>query len=81
VLDAGRVVRYRGRVDDKFGARLKANAQTTRHDPHRPPQDVARGEGTTDEMLFGFLGMTSGGPGGTVRAQPVTDPAAYRPAK
>ncbi|QDU23511.1 hypothetical protein [Urbifossiella limnaea] len=33
------------------------------------PQDVARGEGTAD------------GPGGTVRARPLTDPAAYRPAR
>ncbi len=49
--------------------------------PHRPPQDVARGEGTTDEMLFGFLGMTTDGPGGAVRARPLTDPAAYRPTR
>jgi thiol-disulfide isomerase/thioredoxin len=32
VLDAERVVRYRGRIDDKYGARLQANAAVTRHD-------------------------------------------------
>jgi mono/diheme cytochrome c family protein len=32
VLDADRVLRYRGRIDDKYGARLRANAKITRHD-------------------------------------------------
>jgi thiol-disulfide isomerase/thioredoxin len=32
VLDEERVLTYRGRVDDKYGARLKANATITRHD-------------------------------------------------
>lgn len=32
VLDANRVIRYRGRIDDKFGKRLKANAQVTKYD-------------------------------------------------
>jgi hypothetical protein len=32
VLDADHVLRYRGRIDDKYGARLRANAAITRHD-------------------------------------------------
>jgi len=32
VLDHNYVLRYRGRIDDSYAARLKKNAQTTRHD-------------------------------------------------
>ncbi|HJZ92209.1 MAG TPA: redoxin family protein [Gemmataceae bacterium] len=32
VLDGDGLLRYRGRVDDRYGARLKPNARVTRHD-------------------------------------------------
>lgn len=36
------------------------NSPANPHNPTRPPKDVSVGEQTTDEMLFGFLGATSG---------------------
>ncbi len=53
------------------------NSADNRLNPHSPPKEVKRGEGTTDEMLFGFLMMTSPGAGGTVDARPLTDPTDY----
>lgn len=44
VLDADRVVRYRGRVDDKYGARLKPNAQITRHDLREALDELLAGK-------------------------------------
>ncbi|HJZ57153.1 MAG TPA: redoxin family protein [Gemmataceae bacterium] len=35
------------------------NSEKNPNNPRRPPVDVKFGEQTTDEMLFGFLGMTS----------------------
>jgi acetyl esterase/lipase/peroxiredoxin len=55
------------------------NSAANRLNPHSPPKDVMRGEGTTDEMLFGFLVFTSDSPGGVVKAHPLTDPADYDP--
>jgi hypothetical protein len=45
--------------------------------PSSPPKDVRRGEGTADEMLFAFLGVTSSGPG-PVKFRLLTDKADYR---
>jgi thiol-disulfide isomerase/thioredoxin len=58
------------------------NSAANRLNPNSPPKEVKRGEGTTDEMLFGFLLVTSPGAGGKVDARPLTDPADYgvRPA-
>jgi len=44
--------------------------------PSRPPKDVRRGEGTTDEMLFAFLGVTTDRPG-PVKFRMVTEKADY----
>src|SRR5438477_499697 len=35
VLDGGHVLRYRGRIDDAYYARLKKNLQITNHDLHQ----------------------------------------------
>jgi hypothetical protein len=49
--------------------------------PSSPPKDVRRGEGTTDEMLFAFLGVTTES-GGPVKFRLLTDKANYvRPTK
>ena len=56
------------------------NSAANRLNPNSPPRDVKRGEGTTDEMLFGFLSVTSANPGGEVKARPLADRKDY-PAK
>lgn len=45
--------------------------------PNSPPKDVKRGEGTTDEMLIGFLSVTSASLGGEVKAKPLADRKHY----
>src|SRR5262249_30448129 len=43
VLDDKFVLRYRGRIDDGYAARLKKNRQVTRHDLRRALDDVLAG--------------------------------------
>jgi len=54
------------------------NSAKNPFNPSSPLKDVRQGEGTTDEMLFAFLGVTSGGPG-PVNFRLLTDRADYRP--
>lgn len=56
------------------------NSAANRLNPNSPPKDVKRGEGTTDEMLFGFLSVTSASPGGSVQAR-VLPNRKYYPSK
>ena len=44
VLDGDSVLRYRGRIDDGFTARLKKNARTTRHDLRQALDEVLAGK-------------------------------------
>jgi peroxiredoxin len=44
VLDAGLVLRYRGRIDDRYAARLKPNAQISRHDLRQALEEVLAGK-------------------------------------
>ncbi len=53
------------------------NSAKNPFNPNRPPKDVTRGEGTTDEMLIGFLSVTSASSGGEVKANPLTDRKHY----
>jgi len=43
VLDAGFVLRYRGRIDDAYYARLKRNQQVTQHDLRQALDDILSG--------------------------------------
>ncbi|MBA4192054.1 MAG: hypothetical protein C0467_29095 [Planctomycetaceae bacterium] len=47
--------------------------------PNSPPRDVKQGPGTADEMLFGFLSVTSESPGGQPKARPLTERKHYSP--
>ncbi len=44
VLDANFVLRYRGRIDNGYAARLKCNSQTTEHDLKRAIDEVLAGK-------------------------------------
>ncbi len=44
VLDHNQVVRYRGRIDNGFAARLKKNQQTTQHDLREALDDLLAGK-------------------------------------
>jgi peroxiredoxin len=44
VLDGGFVLRYRGRIDDRYVARLKPNARITRHDLRQALEEVLAGK-------------------------------------
>jgi peroxiredoxin len=44
VLDAGRVLRYRGRIDDRYVARLRQRPAVTRHDLRRALDEVLAGK-------------------------------------
>jgi peroxiredoxin/mono/diheme cytochrome c family protein len=44
VLDAGRVLRYRGRIDDGYAARLKKNPKVTREDLRLALDDLLAGK-------------------------------------
>ena len=45
VLDHNLVLRYRGRIDDAFAARLKKNQQIKSHDLEKALDEVARRQG------------------------------------
>jgi thiol-disulfide isomerase/thioredoxin len=49
------------------------NSSSNPNNPNSPPKPVFRGEETTNEMLFGFLGATKDGPG-RVRASRIPPP-------
>lgn len=53
------------------------NSAKNPFNPNSPPKDVKRGEGTTDEMLIGFLSVTSASLGGEVKAKPLADRKHY----
>lgn len=53
------------------------NSAKNRLNPNLPPKEVKRGEGTTDEMLIGFLSVTSKSAGGEVKARPLTEKSEY----
>jgi peroxiredoxin len=44
VLDAKLVLRYRGRIDDRYAARLRPNARVTSHDLRRALDEVLSGQ-------------------------------------
>jgi peroxiredoxin len=44
LLDAQGVLRYRGRIDNSYSARLKRNAQTTKHDLRQALDEVLAGK-------------------------------------
>jgi len=44
LLDSKGVLRYRGRIDDKYGARLKPNARISRHDLREALDEVLAGK-------------------------------------
>ncbi len=48
VLDAGGVLRYRGRIDNAYAARLKRNRQVTRHDLRQALDEVLAGKPVTE---------------------------------
>ena len=47
LLDANLVLRYRGRIDNSFAARLKRNLQVTRHDLRKALDEVLDGKQVT----------------------------------
>ena len=53
------------------------NSAKNPFNPNAPPKDVKRGEGTTDEMLIGFLSVTSASDGGGVKARQLKDRKDY----
>lgn len=48
VLDAGQVLRYRGRIDDRYAARLKQNARITRHDLRQALDELVAGKAVSE---------------------------------
>jgi peroxiredoxin len=48
VLDADFVLRYRGRIDDRYAARLKPNARVSRHDLRQALDEVLAGKAVTE---------------------------------
>ena len=46
--------------------------------PHVPPRDIPKGEGTNDEMLSTFLRLTSEGPGTAIKSKALSRPEDYR---
>ncbi len=54
ILDAAGVVRYRGRIDDAYSARLKPRAKVSRHDLEAALKQVLSGEAVTEPRTQAF---------------------------
>jgi peroxiredoxin len=50
VLDKDRVIRYRGRIDNSYAARLKRNPQTTRHDLKLALEEMLAGKPVSEAV-------------------------------
>ena len=50
MLDADSVLRYRGRIDNGYAARLRQNARTTKHDLKQALEEVLDGKPVSEPV-------------------------------
>src|SRR5207302_1365969 len=71
LLDGNLALRYRGRIDDRYAARLKPSSRVTRHDLRRALDEVLAG-GTVSEPETRAVGCAIPRPRPTAGAETVT---------
>jgi mono/diheme cytochrome c family protein len=72
VLDRDRNLRYRGRIDDGYAARLKRNQAVTRHDLRRALDEVLDGKPVTEPVTAAVGCPIARATAGKAPATPVT---------